>query len=157
MISATVHLWGFNFMSILNNIKSLIQEMAFERDKAETRVTELGLPILYHLIKILKWEDPLNYDKHISDINNWLFDVQDVVIKPKGKRFKPDQYFSFLFEEQIESVIDVTKKINGKLQPYHNLREINSDPEVYNKLKLIYKQISIDISSNNFTNIRKYL
>lgn len=131
--------------------------MVFERDKAESKVTELGLPILYHFIKILKWEDPLNYNKHIDDINNWLTDIQDIKIKPKRKRFKPEQYYEFLFEEQIESVIDITKKINSaKFKKYQILKEINSDIEVYNKLKVIYKQISNDISKNNFTSIEKY-
>lgn len=144
-------------MSILYNIRSLILEMVFERDKAESKVTELGLPILYHFIKILKWEDPLNYNKHIDDINNWLTDIQDIKIKPKRKRFKPEQYYEFLFEEQIESVIDITKKINSaKFKKYQILKEINSDIEVYNKLKVIYKQISNDISKNNFTSIEKY-
>ena len=86
------------------------------------------------------WEDISNYDKHIKDINNWLFDVQDVVIKPKSKSFKSQQYYTFLFEEQIKSKEDVSKKINGKLQNYHNLKVINTDEDVYNRVNYLPPQ-----------------
>lgn len=144
-------------MSIIDNIKSLIQEMAFERDKAESKITDIGIPVLLHLIKILKWEDKDNYDKHIKDINGWLFSIKRILIKPKGKRFKPNQYYSFLFEEQIKNVNDITNAVYGDLQNYHNLKVINTDREVYNKLKNIYKQLSNDISDGSFMGIQFYV
>ncbi|PQJ96996.1 hypothetical protein [Chromatium okenii] len=89
-------------MALIEEIKTLIYEMAFERNKAESRVTELGLPVLHnHLIKILKWDDKNNYSKHIYDINNWLFQIQDITIKKKGKRFKPEQYYLFFLTNKL--------------------------------------------------------
>ena len=146
-------------MSIVDNILELINEMAFEKSKAESKVTELGLPVLYHLIKIFKWNDQLNYNKHIHDINAWLIRIQDILIKPKSKRFKPEQYYKFLFEEQIKSKEDVTFKIeSGIFDEYRDLKILEeSDQVIYEKLKSIYKNISVDISKREFKNIRNYL
>ncbi|MBV5309985.1 hypothetical protein [Chromatium okenii] len=144
-------------MALIEEIKTLIYEMAFERNKAESRVTELGLPVLHHLIKILKWDDKNNYSKHIYDINNWLFQIQDITIKKKGKRFKPEQYYLFLFNEQIKSVEDITKKINRSLREYKQLPEINSDVRVYQLLTQVYQRISLDLSKDQFEGIEKYL
>jgi hypothetical protein len=137
---------------------NLIREITFEKSKAESKITELGLPVLYHMIKIIKWEDKDNYFKYINDIDNLITDIQDVVIKPEGKRFKPEQYYRFLFKEQIHSEIDITKKINSvKLKQYKNLKALNTDKKVYDILNFIYNKISIDLSNNEFETIKKYL
>ena len=122
---------------LLNNIKNLILEMAFERSRAESKITELGIPILSHIIKILKWKDVINYSKHIEDIDNWLFDVQRILIKPRSKRFKPESYYLFLFEEQVKSVLDITQFINRDLRKYKNLKELNSDEIIVEYAALI--------------------
>lgn len=142
---------------LLTNIKNLILEMAFERDRAESKITELALPILNHIIKLFKYVDEYNYLKHIDDIDNWLFNIQRVLIKPRNKRFKPEQYFKFLFEEQIKSPTDITNYINRELREYKELKQFNSDEEVYIELVEIYKKISIDISNDQFEGIAKYL
>jgi hypothetical protein len=107
---------------LLTNIKNLILEMAFERDHAENKITELALPVLNHIIKIFKYEDEYNNLKHINDIDNWLFNIQRILIKPRNKRFKPEQYFKFLFEEQIKSPIDITNYINRELREYKEFK-----------------------------------
>ena len=142
---------------LLTNIKNLILEMAFERERAESKITELALPILNHIIKLFKYVDEYNYLKHIDDIDNWLFNIQRVLIKPRNKRFKPEQYFKFLFEEQIKSPVDITNYINRELRKYKELKQLNSDEEVYEELVEIYRKISIDISNDQFEGITKYL
>lgn len=141
---------------LLNNIKNLILEMAFERSRAESKITELAIPVLFHIIKILKWEDSINYSKHVEDINTWLFDIQRILIKPRSRRFKPELYYIFLFEEQIKSIFDITLFINRDLRKYKNLKELNSDEIIYEKLIKFYKQLSIDISINQFNGIENY-
>jgi CRISPR/Cas system-associated protein Csm6 len=141
---------------LLTNIKNLILEMAFERDHAENKITELALPVLNHIIKIFKYEDEYNNLKHINDIDNWLFNIQRILIKPRNKRFKPEQYFKFLFEEQIKSPIDITNYINRELRKYKSLKQLNSDEEVYEELVKLYKKISIDISNDHFEGVENY-
>jgi hypothetical protein len=144
-------------MAIIEDIKTLIYEMAFARNNAESRVTELGLPVLHHLIKIQKWDDNINYHKQIHDINHWLFSIQDITIKTKSKRFKPEQYYLFLFNEHINSAEDITKKINRTLREYKHLSELNSDSEVYQSLTQIYQKISTALSKNQFEGIENYV
>lgn len=140
-------------MTLIEEIRTLLYEMAFARNNAESKITELGLPALHHLIKILKWDDQRNYNKHIHDINNWLFQIQDITIKPQGKRFQAEHYYLFLFAEHIKTAADITKKINRSLREYKQLPEINSDDAVYQALTQIYQKISVDLSKNQFEGI----
>jgi hypothetical protein len=131
--------------------------MVFNKSQAESQITELGLPVLSLMIKISKWEDKENYTNHIDDINCWLFGIQKILIRSKNKRFKSERYFKFLFQEQIESVINITHYINRDLRRHKDLNEINSDIEIFEKLTKIYKQLSIDLSNNEFDGIENYL
>lgn len=131
--------------------------MVFKKIQAESQITELGLPALFLMIKMSKWEDKENYTNHVDEINCCLFDVQRTVIRTKNKRFKSKRYFKFLFQEQIESVLNITHYINRDLRRYKGLKEINSDIETFEKLTKIYKKISVDLSNNEFDGIENYL
>ena len=128
--------------------------MAFARNLAESRITELGLSVLSAMIVISKWADTNDDAEHV---NQWLFDVQRTLIKPSGKRFKRQQYCKFLFAEQIEKVEDITRCIDRGLREYKSLQEISADAEVYEKLNKIYKQLSKDLSNDQFEGIENYL
>ena len=131
--------------------------MAFERNHAETRITELGWLALSSMIVISKWEETDNYAKHVDNINQWLFDVQKTLIQPKGKRFKEEKYFQLLFAEQIKTVEGITQYINRSLRGYKGLEEISADAGVYEQLNKIYKQLAKDLSNNQFEGIENYL
>lgn len=131
--------------------------MAFARNLAESRITELGLSVLSAMIVISKWADTNDDAEHVNDINQWLFDVQRTLIKPSGTRFKRQQYYKFLFAEQIEKVEDITRCIDRGLREYKSLQEISADAEVYEKLNKIYKQLSKDLSNDQFEGIENYL
>ena len=131
--------------------------MAFERNHAETRITELGWLALSSMIVISKWEDTDNYAKHVDDINQWLFDVQKTLIQPMRKRFKEEKYFQLLFAEQIQTTEAITQYINRGLRGYKGLKVINTDAEAYDQLKKIYKSLAKDLSNNQFEGIENYL
>lgn len=141
---------------IIENILNLINEMAYERKVAEGQITGIGLQVLYHLIKLLKWEDDLNHNKHISDINNWLNQIKRITYKPKSKRFKPEQYYEFLFKEQVKSINDIKTYVNNDLKDYRNLKVKNSDEFIYNELCSLYKKISFDLSKGVFFGLDNY-
>ena len=128
--------------------------MAFASNLAESRITELGLSVLSAMIVISKWADTNDDAEHV---NQWLFDVQRTLIKPSGTRFKRQQYYKFLFAEQIEKVEDITRCIDRGLRGYQSLQEICTDAEVYEKLNKIYKQLSKDLSNDQFEGIENYL
>ena len=131
--------------------------MAFERNHAETRITELGWLALSSMIVISKWEDTDNYAKHVDDINQWLFDVQRTLIQPKGKRLKRKKYYQLLFGEQIQTTEGITQYINRGLRGYKGLKVINTDAESYDQLSKIYKSLAKDLSKNQFEGIQNYL
>ena len=131
--------------------------MAFERNHAETRITELGWLALSSMIVISKWEDTDNYAKHVDDINQWLFDVQKILIQPRGKRFQRKRYYQLLFAEQIKTTEGITQYINRGLRGYKSLEVIRTDAGVYEQLNKIYKQLAKDLSNNQFEGIEKYL
>ena len=131
--------------------------MAFERNHAETRITELGWLALSSMIVISKWEDTDNYAKHVNDINQWLFDVQKTLIQPKGKRFQWKRYYHLLFAEQIQTTEGITQYINRGLRGYTGLKEISTDAGVYEQLNKIYKQLAKDLSMSQFEGIENYL
>lgn len=131
--------------------------MAFERNHAETRITELGWLALSSMIVISKWEDTDNYAKHVDDINQWLFDVQKILIQPRGKRFQRKRYYQLLFAEQIKTTEGITQYINRGLRGYKSLEVIRTDAGVYEQLNKIYKQLAKDLSNNQFEGIENYL
>ena len=131
--------------------------MAFERNHAETRITELGWLALSSMIVISKWEDTDNYAKHVDDINQWLFDVQKILIQPRGKRFQRKRYYQLLFAEQIKTVECITQYINRDLRGYKGLKEIRTDSGVYEQLTKIYKSLAKDVAKNQFEGIESYL
>ncbi len=69
----------------MKTFEEFLYEMAFDRNKAEERITGLGCPIVMHLIKVVRYNDPLNNRKHIVDIQNWLIQVSSVQLKKNKK------------------------------------------------------------------------
>lgn len=139
------------------NLFQLIFEMAIHKSIAEEKITELSIPIVYHLIKIFKWEYELNKNKHINNINSWIRDVQNIKLKTKTGRFKESDYFRILFTENVPSKQVLTRIIDYDLSTYSYLTVTNTDEVVYNKLNLIYTKISQDLAKNDFKSITLYL
>jgi len=131
-----------------------LYEMAFSRRDYQDRVTGISLPISLHLIKVLKWESGNDHDKHLNDINNWLFQIQS--LKSKSK-IKSSDLKKWIFTEQIDSENDVTKKIRRQLRSYNNKIEILSDREVYDKYVEMQDTIIKDIQNDDFEDIRNYI
>ena len=135
----------------------ILAKMAFERNHAITRITELGWLALSSMIVISKWEDTDNYAKHVDNINQWLFDVQKTLIQPKRKRFERKRYYQLLFAEQIKTTEGITQYTNRGLREYKGLEVIRTDAGVYEQLNKIYKQLAKDLSNNQFEGIENYL
>lgn len=140
----------------MTNLVQLIFEMAMRKSIAEEKITELSIPIAHHLIKIFKWEDELNKNKHINDINSWIRDVQNIKLKTKTGRFKESDYFRILFTENIPNKQVLSRIIDYDLSKYSYLTVTNTDEVVYNKLNLIYTKISQDLAKNDFKSIVLY-
>lgn len=130
-------------------------EMAFNRKDVESKVTSLSLPLIKHLIKILKWKDDINYNKHIGDMNSWLYDIQGFSIKGNKKPSQYD-YYQWIFTDVAKNEQTISRYIKG-LHHYHSLQIIRTDEEVYDIIKSIIYKLSFDLPLDNFDNIEDYL
>lgn len=135
--------------------KSYIFEMAFDRKDVESKITSISDPIIEHLVKVLKWDDSINYNKHIGDINRWIFQIQR--LKMKGNR-KPTQhdYYTWMFEDVAQDELTISRFIKG-LHRYHHFPVIRSDEEVFYVIKHILYQTSFDLPLNQFDDINDYI
>lgn len=135
-------------------------EMAETRAKAEKTIRGVGKEIIYHLAKVLYWEDALNKQKHLKDIQNWLRDIDDIELKPNNKKPKENDIYEWLWSAPFGNGCEWfhTKIINRRLEDYHELPRTNlSVEELYRELERICKEISRDISTDEFISIENYL
>ena len=130
-------------------------ENALRRREVESKITDLAYPIFDHLIKIIKWQDSINYSKHCQDIDNWLSRIQNYYYK--GNK-KPNQYdyFQWMFHDVIRDQETVSRQIRNMTR-YQSLLEIRTNDEVYQIIKSIIYQISYDLPVNKFETITDYL
>ena len=135
--------------------RTYIFEMAFDRKDVEARITSLSDPVVEHLIKMLKWKDDVNYEKHLGDINSWIFQIQR--LKMRGNR-KPSQhdYYTWMFDDVAQNELTIGRFIKG-LHRYHHLQVIRTDDEVHDIIKSILYQVSFELSLNNFDDIHNYI
>lgn len=131
--------------------------MAFDRDIVEGKISAIAVPILDHMIKILMFDDPINYEKHVDDINKWILKKVQHPIISGGKRPKPKDYYAWLFGETITSLEDLDRWVDIGLKKYHKLPRLRKSSEVYNILRQVYTNLSKDLSINKFKNIKNYL
>lgn len=117
----------------------------------EQKISNEAFPLFVHLIKMLKWEDYRNNDKHRRDINQkWLNRIFRAVdqseIKPKPGRIK-----RWIFDEikdSFEREVDLLK------DNYGSLKEYRSDEEVLALLEKIYQLIDDKISPKKYKSFK---
>jgi hypothetical protein len=136
-------------------LDSFIFEQAFRRRELETKITDISYPIIEHLIKVLKWHDEVNYDKHCGDIDGWFDRIQSWKMKVNRK---PDQleYHQWIFKDIINDRSDIVNRIK-RMKDYHSLPVKMSDDEVFQHISNIMYQISYDLPVNKFESILDYL
>lgn len=138
-------------------LNSYLIEMAFDRKTAFKKIRSLQEPINNHLMKILKYKDDINFNKHIKDIDKWFLSIQKINVKKFNTKLSKNVYFKLLFEEPFTNKKDITsfnKIINRTLKNYNNLIVLRNNEEV---LKLIYniqKLASILLSNDEFMDFK---
>lgn len=136
-------------------LDSKIFEQSFRRRDVESKITEKSYQVILHLIKLLKWNDQLNYSKHVKNVNSWLSEIQLYYIKGNKKPTQSD-YFQWMFSDVMPDEPRL-KLFLVNLAAYRNLLVIRSDTEVFDILKNIMYQLSFDLQTNSFTTIENYL
>jgi hypothetical protein len=134
--------------------ETAIVEQALRRSDAETKITNESYQIIEHLIKLFKWEDPINSNKHCNDITSWLGAVYR--IKMKNGYPKQANYYQWMFSDIVYDVSDLTDIVSSMTR-YHSLRVIRTDAEVYVLIDQLLDQISKDFATRQFHELSYYL
>lgn len=136
---------------------SKVDEMSIPRKKAEDICTSLGWQIFEHLVKVLYWEDSVNYNKHLNDIDNWINKIDMIELKPNNKKVQEKDLYNWLYDEFHSSSNQLNKVINKLNKSYGSLKVINNKESLNIKLKEIYTKLCKDLSLDNFNTIKDYI
>lgn len=128
----------------------LYLEMAYTRQGAEYKITDLSYIILEHIIKILKWKDKRNLNKHISDINGWLKQIYQIKLT-KNKKLKYQDYFNWLYAEIVDSRVPPSRVLKELENDYGTLKTKLSNQDVIDCLPYIYQNIAHQMTISNQT------
>ena len=130
---------------VVKNFSGVITEMAFDRKTVIRKIDGLEKPINLHLIKIIRYEDESNFNKHLKDVIQWLRDIQELDVGKKDKKLTEKEYFKLLFtnrftdETNSKHIKDLEK---GSLSDYKSLQRIRTEEETIKVLYDIHKIIS---------------
>jgi hypothetical protein len=135
----------------------LLVEMAFDKKTMENKISALENQINLHLIKIIRYDDELNRQKHINDVMNWLEQIQDLDFNKKNNKFSKDLYFKLLFKEPFTDSSNITLLKNwesrGSLKDYLDLPRKKTEEETMFILENLHIEISKLLSRNEIYDI----
>jgi hypothetical protein len=133
-------------------------EMAFERKIATTKARSLQNQIARHIIKVCMYSKSKYMEHWCDEINAWLNDIQDTELKGTGKPLDMDTLMKILFEEPMETINEVQRKMNKIYRIYPTLSIDEPDAGiVHNHIYMIMKSACVDIANDRFTSINRYL
>ena len=132
-----------------------IVEQAHRRSDLESRITNESSQIIEHLIKVLKWSDPVNYNKHLKDIDGWLKAIVKLKMKSTGYPKQKD-YYKWMFTDNVGDVSDITMYVST-LDDYHHLPLLRNDADLYVIINNIMHSISVDFGNRIFKSIHEYI
>jgi len=151
------------FTEVYNTDEITMTEMAHTKKDIYMSLMDISIPIIEHLIKVLKWEDYQNYDKHIGDMDrNWFNKIKYPNMKMKtskgSKPFPIKDYYHYLFTGRIEDISDVQNFMSPLIKKgYNSYPELLSDEELYDKLQFVMTEVSKALHDGTFNSIRDYL
>ncbi len=126
---------------MIKNIFNLIEEISKQDyiNNSSNNVKEL----IKHLIKILKYDDIYNYNKHLNDINDkFLKKITEKLYKIDCKNTKKNLdkiTYNALISDFNDNIDNYLKNIEIN---YNSNQKLLSDDEVKSKIKLILKEIA---------------
>lgn len=132
--------------------------MAESERIAEETIRKVSKAVFYEVIKLMYFADTNGYRKSINSINNLLYDVQDITLKPNNARIKASDYYEWIYgapnDNGIDGLISVIKR---RLADYEDLKTLMTYEELYEKLEVLYKKLSVDLHKDTFQTIEDYL
>lgn len=91
----------------------IIYGMSLEKSKAERRIRGFSEEITSNIIKLCAYPDSRDYQHWIDELATWFADINDIDVKPKGKKFSSDVYDELIFGEFGTTLSDVRTCIDA--------------------------------------------
>jgi hypothetical protein len=133
-------------------------EMAFERKVAVNKARNLQNQISRHLIKVYMYRDSEYVNHWCNELNTWLNDIQDNIIRGTKRPLDFDTLMKILFVEPLESIAEVQNLMNRVHREYKDLKIDQPDAGVVHKnIYLIVQKICDTISNSRFQDIQTLL
>ena len=121
----------------------LIYEMGSDRFSQLEKSGRLAKQIVTHLMKVLRWQDRWNYNKHVKDISNWIIDSYNEVSNLKNirpERFKVNYDTSYS---------DISKIVKKEFRNYGRLTMTKySELEISEIITEVIDKMCKDFSNN---------
>lgn len=128
---------------------------AFSRVDVKKNIMRLSIPIIRHLLKVMKWDDPVNYSKHIDDIDQWLFEIYVLKMKPNNKTPNAGEFFKWLYDP-YSTAEDINKMLVA-LNAKYKLPVLRTNEQIHIELPRLYKALATDLANGTFVSIQSYL
>lgn len=95
-------------------------EMAYSRQKAWRKVTGLASPLSDHIIKLMVMPNSRDRSHWKKEINEWLFDLSRIILKPENRRLSLQTYWDWLVDEPEIDAVDTVRylKVQYKNEQY---------------------------------------
>ena len=145
---------------IVDKFKDIISEMAFDRKTVIRKVEDLEDQINLHLVKIIRYKDELNFEKHLKDVKNWLVQIQKLDVGKKNKKLHEKEYFKLLFTQPFTDATNIKRIQNyekSDLKDYSKLPRIRSEQETVELLFKIHKEIAKRLSNDDIWDIEDFI
>ena len=84
----------------------VLNEMAFEKDKAIENVKKLSNTLKNHIIKCVAYNDTVDVNHWIGEIANYLTEAGSVKLKTKSGKLSANEYSKALFSDFGETFED---------------------------------------------------
>lgn len=147
------------------NIKELFESWVLEwqllseadaKNKAGKINSGLANQVIIHLVKIYKYNNPIDLQHHCTDIDNWLYSIKNTILKG-NKKPKFENYYQWMATDN-ELSEELINKISKSLKDYNrNLAQIRSNHQVYNIINNMLYDISRDFANDTFLSIDDYI
>ena len=133
-----------------------LAEFAYQRKQVETILTHSSTQIIEHLIKVLKWDDPVHNEKHLANLTDFVRVALKAVENAKKTPSAREVSFWLYFEKQ-RSKIQNTIDYLSREDKYGKLREYRSDEEVKDLLDIIFEELGEYLVQSKFVTMKEFL
>ena len=146
-----------DIINLLN--ETTLFEMAFERKKAKNTVTSLSFNIIEHLTKIYIFENAVDKNHWMNELNNWLLEIDRIYLKPKNTKLSKQEIYNWiLIDAAPHYSVEFLEKTSKRLSKQYPYKMHSIDYEwLLQKLFTIIDKVATDISNDMFENIGDYL